>query len=73
MPLQWNIFTSQYRDVVIEAFSQSISLKKADIREASKKKLGEDIPQAAYNKILKELAYCKAAVWIFKSGNGNEG
>jgi len=62
----------KYRDVVIETFANQVSLKKADIREAAQKKLGHDIPAKDYHKILKELAYCKGANWIFKSGNGTD-
>lgn len=58
---------------MLEAFSHQVSLKRGDIREAAQKKLGEDIPQAVYSKVLKELSYCKNISWIFKSGNGTEG
>jgi hypothetical protein len=58
--------------VVIEAYANQISLKRQDVRDASQKKLGEDIPQAIYMKIVKELAYCNLTSWIFKSGNGTE-
>jgi hypothetical protein len=58
--------------VVLELFKERISIKKADINAACMKTFKENIPQNAYSKIMKELAYQKQSLWIFKTGNGTE-
>lgn len=54
-------------------FRKHLSVKKSDIKDACMAALKEDIPQATYIKILRELAYCKGSSWIYKSGTGNDG
>ncbi len=51
-------------------FAEKMSIKRLEIKELCKKKLGEDIPRNFYGKIMKELAYANKNLWIFKSGNG---
>jgi len=60
----------KFRDIIVDAFKQNVSIKKSDIKEKCKQKLGCDIPQNTYMKILKELAFSKTNQWIFKHGNG---
>ena len=60
----------KWRDVVIGIFKTKLSTKKKDVLDATKAALGEEIPAAVYQKVMKELAYSKGTTWIFKSGNG---
>eukprot|EP01127_Copromyxa_protea_P010804 TRINITY_DN2671_c0_g1_i1.p1 TRINITY_DN2671_c0_g1~~TRINITY_DN2671_c0_g1_i1.p1 ORF type:complete len:610 (-),score=108.88 TRINITY_DN2671_c0_g1_i1:38-1663(-) len=67
-----------YRKIVVDLFSQSISLTKQQIDQACINQLGKNMPTNFYDKILKELAYRPPqaqnpsqplqAKWILKSG-----
>jgi len=63
----------KYRNIVIDLFKEKISIKKADVRDAVMKKLGVEIHQNVYLKIVKELAYPQSTSWVFKSGHGKDG
>ncbi|KAG6549694.1 hypothetical protein Mapa_008674 [Marchantia paleacea] len=62
-----------FRNVVIallRAKGPGSGLRKTDIMEASKIALKTDVPQAVYQKVLKELCYTKGGAWVLKPGDG---
>jgi len=64
----------QYRNVALAAFTGQLSLKKADLRDAMKEALDEDIPANLYTKIMKEFAsyengaLCVVGLSVFSAG-----
>ncbi|XP_058777878.1 uncharacterized protein LOC131652118 [Vicia villosa] len=64
-----------FRDVVIEMLrgvGPNGKLKKAEIMEAAKKKLGREIPNSEYSKAINELCVSKNSHWVLKSGDGSK-
>ncbi|KAI5438994.1 uncharacterized protein LOC127120272 [Lathyrus oleraceus] len=64
-----------FRDVVIEMLrgvGPNGKLKKAEIMEAAKKKLGREIPSGEYSKAMNELCVSKNSHWVLKSGDGSK-
>ncbi|CAJ1926461.1 unnamed protein product [Sphenostylis stenocarpa] len=62
-----------FRDVVIDMLRGSgpnAKLKKAEILEAARRKLGREVPNNEYNKVMSELCVSKGSVWVLRSGDG---
>ncbi|KAK8471818.1 hypothetical protein PHAVU_002G040400 [Phaseolus vulgaris] len=63
-----------FRDVVIDMLRGSgpnAKLKKAEIVEAARRKLGREVPNNEYNKVMSELCVSKGSVWVLRSGDGS--
>ncbi|CAM6101262.1 unnamed protein product [Calypogeia fissa] len=68
-----NPYLDPFRNVVIallRAKGSGSGLRKTDIMEASKIALKTEVPQATYQKVLKELCYTKGGAWVLKPGDG---
>lgn len=64
-----------FRDVVIDMLRGSGpngKLKKAEILEAARRKLGRDVPNNEYIKAVSELCVSKGSFWVLKSGDGSK-
>ncbi|KAH1223190.1 DNA-directed RNA polymerase III subunit RPC5 [Glycine max] len=63
------------RDVVIDMLCGSgpnAKLKKAEILEAARRKLGREVASNEYTKVMSELCVSKGSVWVLKSGDGSK-
>ncbi|PNX75307.1 DNA-directed RNA polymerase iii subunit rpc5-like protein [Trifolium pratense] len=47
-------------------------LRKAEILEAARRKLGRDVPNTEYIKAVSELCISKGSYWVLKSGDGSK-
>jgi hypothetical protein len=54
----------KFRKIVLEIFSEKKSLRKSDLTHMCKAKLGEEIPNNIYTKIMRELAHSKGSIWV---------
>ncbi|KAK2426693.1 DNA-directed RNA polymerase III subunit RPC5 [Trifolium repens] len=64
-----------FRDVVIDMLRGSGpngKLRKAEILEAARRKLGRDVPNNEYTKAMSELCISKGSYWVLKSGDGSK-
>ncbi|KAG4972799.1 hypothetical protein JHK87_029620 [Glycine soja] len=64
-----------FRDVVIDMLCGSgpnAKLKKAEILEAARRKLGREVASNEYTKVMGELCVSKGSVWVLKSGDGSK-
>ncbi|XP_045818366.1 DNA-directed RNA polymerase III subunit RPC5-like [Trifolium pratense] len=64
-----------FRDVVIDMLRGSGpngKLRKAEILEAARRKLGRDVPNTEYIKAVSELCISKGSYWVLKSGDGSK-
>ncbi|XP_057858301.2 uncharacterized protein LOC131067349 [Cryptomeria japonica] len=62
-----------FRNVVIALLrtkGPGTAIRKVDINEACKIKLGIEVPQPVYNKVMKELCISKGGGWVLKTGDG---
>lgn len=63
-----------FRNVVIDLLigqGPNAKLKKASIKEAAKQKLGREIKDADYLKVVQELCVSQNSAWVLKCGEGN--
>ncbi|XP_027914314.1 DNA-directed RNA polymerase III subunit RPC5 [Vigna unguiculata] len=63
-----------FRDVVIDMLRGSgpnAKLRKAEIIEAARRKLGREVPNNEYNKVMSELCVSKGSVWVLRNGDGS--
>lgn len=59
----------EVRDLAIELFRARREIKKADLQILVKERLDRQLQQAAYQKVMKELAFSRGNQWALKSGD----
>lgn len=58
----------QYRRIVLEQLLERPTVQRRDVFAAVRTRMGTDLPQAAYVRLIRELAVKRNNAWALKSG-----